>query len=131
MSPYPLRQPTSVLDSTVLEQYRRQMPGRADIIARIIASFLRASPNLLAELQSAVHSRDREAIRQAGHAMKSSNGQVGAHRLAALANELEHLGSQGQIDAAERCLLDLEKEYIAVVEELKHLYLAETGKEVW
>jgi two-component system, sensor histidine kinase and response regulator len=116
------------LDPAVLDQYRRQMPGRPDIIVRIIESFLRASPNLLAALQAAVRSRDPEAIRQAGHAMKSSNGQVGAHRLAAMAHELEIYGAQGKIDAATSRLADLEREYRAVEEELKHLLLAETGK---
>lgn len=126
--PYP-QQPAPPIDPAVLDQYRRQMPGRPDIIARIIASFLRASPDLLAALQTAVRSRDPEAMRKAGHAMKSSNGQVGAHRLAAIAHELEILGAQGKIDTAESCLLDLEREYLAVEEELKRLLLAESGKE--
>lgn len=130
MAPHSPIDSASPLDPAVLDQYRRQMPGRPDIIVRIIESFLRASPNLLAALQAAVRSRDPEAIRQAGHAMKSSNGQVGAHRLAAMAHELEVFGAQGNIDAAESRLLDLEREYLAVEEELKRLLLAGPGKGV-
>ncbi|MDX9841144.1 MAG: Hpt domain-containing protein, partial [Desulfobulbus sp.] len=88
---------SSHLDSTVLDNLRRQMPGQPDILVRIIHSFLRASPDLLAALQAAIRARDPEAVRQAAHAMKSSNGQIGANQLAAMCYELELLGSLGQL----------------------------------
>lgn len=106
------------LDSTVLDDLRRQMPNRPDILIRIIHSFLRVSPDLLAALQAAVRARDPEAVRQAAHAMKSSNGQIGAKQLAAMCYELELLGSLGQLLDADQLLADLELEYQCVEEEL-------------
>jgi HPt (histidine-containing phosphotransfer) domain-containing protein len=106
------------LDPTVLDDLSRQMPGRPDILVRIIHSFLRASPDLLAALQAAVRARDPEAVCQAAHAMKSSNGQIGAKQLAAMCYELELLGSLGQLLDADQLLADLEREYQCVEEEL-------------
>lgn len=109
---------SSHLDSTVLDNLRRQMPGQPDILVRIIHSFLRASPDLLAALQAAIRVRDPEAVRQAAHAMKSSNGQIGAKQLAAMCYELELLGSLGQLLDADQLLAELEREYLCVEEEL-------------
>ncbi len=106
------------LDPTVLEDLHRQMPGRPDILIRIIRSFLGASPDLLAALQTAVRSRDPEAVRRAAHAMKSSNAQIGARRLAAMCYELELLGSLGQLLDVDQLLVELEIEYQCVEEEL-------------
>jgi HPt (histidine-containing phosphotransfer) domain-containing protein len=112
------REPSPHLDPLALEELRRQMPGRPDIFIRIIHSFLRASPDLLKALQRAIHSRDPEAVRQAAHAMKSSNAQIGAKQLAAMCYELELLGSMGQLLDADQLLADLEQEYQCVEEEL-------------
>ena len=112
------REPSPHLDPLVLNEMRRQMPGRPDILTRIIHSFLRASPDLLAALQAAIRSREPDAVRQAAHAMKSSNGQIGAKQLAAMCYELELLGSLGQLLDADQLLAELEREYKCVEEEL-------------
>jgi HPt (histidine-containing phosphotransfer) domain-containing protein len=112
------REPSPHLDTSVLDDLRRQMPGRPDILIRIIHSFLRTSPDLLAALQAAIRVRDPEAVRQTAHAMKSSNGQIGAKQLAAMCYELELLGSLGQLLDADQLLAELEQEYQCVEEEL-------------
>jgi len=112
------REPSPHIDPTVLDDLRRQMPGRPDILIRIIHSFLRVSPSLLAALRDAIRSRDPETVRQTAHAMKSSNAQIGAKQLAAMCYELELLGSLGQLLDADRLLAALEQEYQCVEEEL-------------
>lgn len=114
----PNGQPSPHLDPTVFDDLSRQMPGRPDILVRIIHSFLRVSPDLLAALQAAIRALDPEAVRQAAHAMKSSNDQIGAKQLAAMCYELELLGSLGQLLDADQLLADLEQEYRYVEEEL-------------
>lgn len=109
---------SSHLDPSVIDDLRRQMPGRPDILIRIIHSFLRASPDLLTALQTAIRSSDPEAVRRAAHAMKSSNAQIGAKQLAAMCYELELLGSMGQLIDADQLLVELEQEYHWVEEEL-------------
>lgn len=118
MTLFPIGESSPHLDSTVLGDLSRQMPGRPDILIRIIHSFLRSSPGLLTALQSAVRAHDPEAVCQAAHAMKSSNGQIGAKQLVAMCYELELLGSMGQLLDADQLLVELEREYRWVEEEL-------------
>ena len=115
------REPSPHLYPSVLDDMCRQMPDRLDIPGRIIHSFLHASPGLLAALQAAVHARDPQSVRQAAHAMKSSNAQIGAKQLAAKCYELELLGSMGQLLDAEQLLMELEQEYRCVEEDLRIL----------
>jgi HPt (histidine-containing phosphotransfer) domain-containing protein len=114
----PNRESSSHLDPSVFDDLRRQMPGRPDILIRIIHSFLRTSPDLLAALQAAIRSSNPEAVRQTAHAMKSSNAQIGAKQLAAMCYELELLGSMGQLLDVDQLLAELEQEYQWVEEEL-------------
>lgn len=118
MTLFPNGESSPHLDPTVLDDISLQMPGRQDILIRIIHSFLRASPDLLTALQTAVRAHDSEAVEQAAHAMKSSNGQIGAKQLAAMCYELELLGSMGQLLDADQLLAELEREYHWVEEEL-------------
>ena len=99
MQPTPLsnNEASPHLDTAVLENLRRQMPGRPEIIARIITSFLHTSPELLADVRAALLAGDPEAVRKAAHAMKSSNAQIGARQLAAMCHELEILGTMGML----------------------------------
>ena len=62
-----------------------------------------------------------EAVREAAHAMKSSNAQVGAHRLAGLCHQLELLGAMGQLPDRETLLTELQEEYQGVMHEMELL----------
>lgn len=121
MIPPSNQEPPPHLDPTMLENLRRQMPGQPDILTRIIHSFFRVSPELLASLCAAIRASDPEAICRAAHTMKSSNGQIGANKLAAMCHELEILGSLGHLPDAEQVLAQLEQEYQGVVRELEML----------
>lgn len=111
------------IDSTVLDAIRRQMPDNPAIITRIIDSFLKYSPGLLGDLRSALLANDPEAVRKAAHAMKSSNAQVGAKQLAVICQQLELLGSMGQLPDADVLLAELEEEYRLVENEMSLLLI--------
>jgi HPt (histidine-containing phosphotransfer) domain-containing protein len=81
------------IDPSVLDGIRAQLPGRPELIGRIVASFLQSSPMLLDNIRMAVQSGDAEAVRISAHTMKSSNAQVGATRLAEICQELESLAT--------------------------------------
>lgn len=113
------------IDLTVLDDMRQQMPGRPDIVSRIISSFLRSSPALLDTLRTAIRAGDMEAMRKAAHTMKSSNAQIGAHRLAAICQRLE-----GQVPDPEATLQELEQEYHAVENDLGLLLARSNGQAI-
>lgn len=109
------------IDPSVLDAIRSQMPNNPAIIVRIIDAFLQHSPHLLTRLRDALQVNDAEAVREAAHAMKSSNAQVGAHRLAGLCHQLELLGAMGQLPDRETLLTELQEEYQGVMHEMELL----------
>jgi HPt (histidine-containing phosphotransfer) domain-containing protein len=120
MQPTPLSNngASTHLDIAVLENLLRQMPGRPEIITRILTSFLHASPGLLADIRTALVAGDPEMVRKAAHAMKSGNLQIGARQLAAMCHELEILGTMGLLLDSELLLAKLEEEYRSVEKEV-------------
>jgi two-component system, sensor histidine kinase and response regulator len=113
------------IDLTVLDNVRKQMPGRPDIVSCIISSLLRSSPALLDALRAAILEGDMDAVHKAAHAMKSSNAQIGAHRLAAICQRLE-----AQTPDAEAVLQELEQEYHEVENDLGLLLARSNGQAV-
>jgi two-component system, sensor histidine kinase and response regulator len=118
MDPIGHKQSFRHLDLEVLKTIRHQMPGRPEIIGRIIESFLRSSPKLLQNLRMALDANDHEALRKAAHAMKSSNAQIGAVGLVACCQKLENLSIDQDNTEAEDLVSQLEREYALVEQEL-------------
>jgi CheY-like chemotaxis protein len=77
--------------------------GSGEALRQVIASFLEASPALVAALRDAAARGDAHAIREAAHTLKSSSAMLGARGLATRCAELERLGRTGTVpDAAAR-----------------------------
>lgn len=108
------------IDLSVLESFwEMQQNGRPDLLSRIIGTVLRTSPDFLADIRSAIETNDAAALRNAAHTMKSSNGQIGARRMAALCYELESMGRTGTIaDGAIRRMAELDAEWQKVEQAL-------------
>ena len=66
-----------------------QANAGADFVAELVDTFAEEAPPLLAELRSALAAGAAERFRRAAHSLKSNSSTFGAHRLAALARELE------------------------------------------
>jgi len=93
-----------VLDPRALQELRAvQVPGRPDLLGRVVQSFLRVTPGHLDRLQAAIAAQDGAALTQVAHAMKSSSGTLGIARVTWLCWKLEQLGHNGALaDAAAR-----------------------------
>jgi CheY-like chemotaxis protein len=112
--------PGAVLDPQALEQVRAlQRPGAPDLVGKVIALYLDSAGKLTEQIRSAVAARDPDALRLAAHALKSSSGNVGATGLVAIAQELEALGREKQLDAARPLVSRMTDEYQRVVNALK------------
>jgi HPt (histidine-containing phosphotransfer) domain-containing protein len=108
-----------VIDQATFEELK-QMSGE-DFINELIDTFLEDAPKMIAELQSALNTKDADAFRRAAHSMKSNANTFGATQLAALAKELEMLGKENKLDDSGDRLKALEEAYAYVCEELKGL----------
>jgi HPt (histidine-containing phosphotransfer) domain-containing protein len=92
---------TGPLDPAALEAIRAlDRDQGAEIVARVVDSFLGTLPRQLAALAAAVGRSDAAAIRSAAHALKSSSANVGAREIAALARVLEERGRAGSCAGA-------------------------------
>lgn len=74
--------------------------GAEEAVAGILDTFLRHAGDRLDALAIAMTSGDAEAIAKAAHAFKSAAGSIGAHRLAAVLQELEQAGLAGAVETA-------------------------------
>jgi signal transduction histidine kinase/DNA-binding response OmpR family regulator len=113
-------------DPDIFNNYRRmQKPDRPDILKEIIQSYLKSAPTLLKSMSDAVRVEDTESLWKAAHTLKSSNGSVGAVRMAELCRQLEEKGRAGNIDDSEQYLDALKDEFVFIEKQLKTI-LGET-----
>lgn len=98
-------------------------PGQENVQSRMIKHYLECAPELLAAIQQGIHTFDEEVIWKAAHTMKSTNGQIGAERFAAICLELETLGRQNKLDqkVAQRLSAELDLEFQQVKKELEQI----------
>lgn len=88
-----------VLDTTKLDQLKKDLGGLA-VVADIVQTYLDEAPKLLDDAENAVEAGDAESLRIAGHTLKSSSRQVGAEVVGDLAEDLEEIGDEEQLDSA-------------------------------
>jgi HPt (histidine-containing phosphotransfer) domain-containing protein len=81
--------------------------------------FLESVPARLALVKTSLDSRDYEKIKAEAHSLKSSGGNLGARRFAALCEELELLEGGSVHKRASELLAQLEVEFKAVRDALE------------
>ncbi|MGE3389583.1 MAG: ATP-binding protein [Gammaproteobacteria bacterium] len=82
-----------VLDHTPLDALRAmQRPGRPDILANVITTYLDATPRLLADMRGHLAANDHAALRAVAHSLKSSSASLGLVRLSRLCADIESRG---------------------------------------
>ncbi|MBI5353585.1 MAG: Hpt domain-containing protein [Chloroflexi bacterium] len=74
----------------------------SDFIAELIDVFLNDAPDLIAQMHSALATRDSDTFRRAAHSMKSNAATFGAMELSALAKELEIFGREKNLEIGSR-----------------------------
>jgi signal transduction histidine kinase/DNA-binding response OmpR family regulator/HPt (histidine-containing phosphotransfer) domain-containing protein len=105
------------VDPAVLEQLRALgANGSAELMRRVVDTFLESSEEILRNLGDALKAKDPEAMASAAHKLKSSSAQVGAVRLSALCKDLEARGRERSLEGARELFEDLSTELEAVHE---------------
>jgi PAS domain S-box-containing protein len=106
-------------DPTALTALRRfQKPGRPDLVARLIESYLDDTPKQLQLMGTAVNEHDPETLYRAAHKLKSGSAEMGARRLSGLCKILESVGRQGSVEGALPILEQAEVSFAVVASEL-------------
>lgn len=96
------------LSETVVTNMRLLEARRAGAVSRIYARCLEGIPRCIDDIEESWTRGDAEALRQAGHSLKSVANTAGALALAEAAQEIEHVGSTA-VDRDERVLFDEER----------------------
>jgi len=111
------------IDRSVLEVIRSlQTPDDEDLLARIVSTFIHESARLSQDIAQAIDEADGESVRACAHTLKSTSGNVGAHRVVSLARDLEMVGRSGKLTDAGGVRAQLQHELLRAISELE-LYL--------
>lgn len=86
------------------------LSGRADLLGRMDAIFIRDVPVDMEELQTFMKDRDWSEARRLAHSIKGSARTVGAQRAGSAAEQLEYFCGQKDTESAVRELKNLESE---------------------
>ncbi len=90
----------------------------ASLLDQIFKSFVGDGEARVLRLQHAVESEDAIELRQAAHAFKGASGNIGAHRIAEIARQLQVLGEAGSVEGAAALVAALRSEFALVRAEI-------------
>ena len=95
---------TQYLDADVRASLVELMDGESALIIELIDSLEESNRTLLGDLVEAVSHNAADMIREAAHALKSSNAQMGAIQLSILCQEMENYGKDDLPEKANEAL---------------------------
>ncbi len=99
-----------VVDPVRLQLLRRMGPAGGSIFVRMVDAFLSDAVSGLAALGEAVLVEDGEAVRQEAHRIRGAAANLGAMSMAELCEELESIGTSGDLSDARGLLRRAEAE---------------------
>ena len=83
--------------------------GGASLALEMAGLYLEQAPQWLALALGAAAAGDAQTLRRATHSMKSSSLHLGAMRVGAMAREIEHIASTGDVARASAMLPEFER----------------------
>jgi len=120
VSPNAVHSEEDHIDRAVWDELRSLTAGGTnDLLHDILRTYLNTSPDLMQSLREAVAKADAVAICELAHSLKSSNGNIGALKMAASCKELELMARAHSIASAPQLLAQIEAEYRPVTEILR------------
>jgi CheY-like chemotaxis protein len=104
--------PDEVMDASALAALQDlQGAGRPDLLAEVLAVYLRDTPPRLAALHEALAHKDAEALQRAAHRLKGSSSQIGAVQIVRLCTDLEHQARIADLTGAPETLRRLDEAF--------------------
>lgn len=111
-----------VLDPAVVESLRQLTPpGEPDVLAEVLRLFLDEVPRRVERLKAAWQNRNAEELQRTAHSLKGSSGNIGAHHMYDICQQLDERGKAGDFHGARHLLDSLDEEYRRVEAEIQLL----------
>lgn len=87
-----------------------------DGFCTLLETYIDDSKVRIEEIKTALSGSDADSVRRAAHSLKGSSGNLGATNMAALCLQVEEKGREGNLDDLDAALVNIETEYLQVVE---------------
>ncbi|HBA89808.1 MAG TPA: hypothetical protein DCZ75_18000 [Geobacter sp.] len=88
-----------------------QQLGKPDLLEKVVGSFLKSAPQLIAAMRDSLADADAAGVRQAAHTLKSSSAALGCMTLSELCRHIETMASEGRLDIAMPIFQQIESHY--------------------
>ena len=98
-----------------------RMESDVELIRSLVAVFEADRPMLLSDVATALEADDADALERAAHTLKGAVGVFGAEPSRARAERIERMGRDGVVGEARQEYVELEREVLALEEDLKRL----------
>lgn len=106
------------IDMDTFQSLREAMG--ADFTKELIVTYTVDTPVLISQLRSAIVDSDSKVFSRAAHSIKSNAAIFGAMQLSALAEKLEVMGRENNLDV-KGMIDELETTYLQIADQLKTL----------
>lgn len=104
--------PSGAVDVALLTSFEElQTEGEPDLVVELIGLYLEDASAKIAGLREALTTSDELTLRRLAHCLRGSSGNLGAHRMAALCEELERVDGNDLRRKAGELLTGLELEF--------------------
>ncbi|WP_129125019.1 response regulator [Geomonas oryzae] len=109
-------------DPSALEEIRAlQQPGKPSLLWKVIGSYEKSSPLLVAAMREGLHRDDQQEVHRAAHTLKSSSASLGCIALSDSCRRMEALTMEGGGADAETLLQQIESQHRQALEFLAAL----------
>ena len=111
----------SSIDPEALESLLNTLGGEYAYLEELIDSFLEDTPQLIADLNTAVETEDIAEVHRLAHSLKSNGADYGALKFAELCRELEMGARTGHLNGAAGLAAEITAEYTKMEGALEEL----------
>ncbi len=87
-----------------MEEILEIMDNDTELIQECFQDFINEYPHMIANIQSAISSKDLKGLDSHAHKLKGSLRYLAASKTADIASKLEHKGKAGELEGAESLL---------------------------
>lgn len=119
--------PPEAVDVAMLTSFEEaQIEGEPDLVVELIDLYLEDASAKIDALWKALATSDEMLLRRLAHCLRGSSGNLGAHRMATLCEELERIDRPDPLREAVELLTSLDLEF----ERVRVIFAAERQKRV-
>jgi HPt (histidine-containing phosphotransfer) domain-containing protein len=116
------------LDVATVDALRAmKRPGAASLFERVFEAYRGSAPGLIDAMRRAAEAGDQAAFAVASHSLKSSSGNIGAARLAALCRALEQAARAGAVTDPAGKVAEIKRAYADALAALERIREADAA----